>query len=265
MRTAALEYLSYQWSFIPIGHPANGADGKRPTLSEWGVYSSRLPTEDEVSLWFGGKLANIAIICGQVSHGLTIIDCDDPATYAALCYIYPELRTSRTVRTGKGFHIYTYAPEPVRTSSFELNGFRHHIKGEASYCVAPPSVHASGRTYEWVDPDAAPLILDLVRLRKALARIGAEHREPDGQRKPPGFYANLIRDGARSGERDELTHRLACHLLAFDGSLPFGDVVELMTLWAERCDQPWTRADIEAKCASAQRALSRLTANQPTR
>ncbi len=246
---AAATYLRFGWSFIPIHHPSTGADGKRPALSEWATYFQRKPTPDEIEHWFSAGEKNIAIIAGQVS-GLTILDCDDEATYRTFWFLYPALAKSLTVRTGKGYHVYAFAPEAVPTTSFELNGHRHHIKGEHSYCVAPPSQHASGRVYEWVDPDVPPIELDLPRLRSVLAKLGAKRKDETQPQNPPGWWAEAYRNGAKHGERDEVTYKMAGHLRYF--GCPYEDVVEILALWAEsKCDQPWGRQDVEAKVRSA--------------
>jgi hypothetical protein len=255
---AAREYAAWGWSYIPIHPPVPGdayRDGKRPATGDagWLAYSQRRPTDDEREFWFPPSAdGNIGIICGQVSDGLLVIDCDDMATYAALCYLYPELRTSRTVRTGKGMHIYCYAGEPVKTTKFQLFGSTHHIKAEGSYVVAPPSLHASGRRYEWL-ADVPPLALDLPRLRTALAALAparAEH-EPNHDR---GWAAQLLREGAKHGERDDLTFKLAAYLIHY---LPYDTALAVLELWADaRCAQtpdPWGPGDVEAKLQSAAR------------
>lgn len=257
---AARQYLAYGWSVLPIGHPSSGADGKRPAISEWATYSQRRPTPDELSLWFEDKLSNIAIIAGQVSGNLVILDLDDAATYYSVTKAYPELRRSLTVRTGRGYHIYTYASEPVRTRSFELNGYRHHIKGETSYCVAPSSQHVSGRVYEWVDPDVPPIDLDLERLTTLLQRIGAKGAEQsEAPRNPPGWAAGAIAQGFRKGSRDEGLTKLAGHLAYYN--LPRDEVVAILVATAERSDEaatdPITLRSLEHKADSAIRNFTR--------
>jgi hypothetical protein len=264
---AAREYAAAGWSFIPIHAPVPGdtyRDGKHPATDggEWLAYTKqdskgewRRPKPEEIDYWFpAGVTSNIGIICGQVSEGLVVIDCDDPATYAALCYRYPELRSSRTVRTGKGFHIYCYADEPVKTTKFTLNGSTHHIKAEGSYVVAPPSVHASGRRYEWV-ADVPLVTLDLERLRSVLVALGATGSGRSVAEGEPiharGWAATLLREGAKQGERDDLTFQLAASLIK---ALPYDTTLAILELWAQyRCAQtpdPWGAADVEAKLRS---------------
>lgn len=211
----------------------------------------RRPTTDELHEWFGELDRNIGVVCGQVSGGLVVIDCDDFVTYEALCYRYPELRFSKTALTGKGVHIYCHASEPVKTAPWKANGATHHIKAEGSMVVAPPSLHASGKYYRWANQQ--PMVeLDLPRLRFALARIGAAPDAGEGPKREPGWAALALREGAREGSRDDTTYLLAAHFAHY--GLRQDVIEEVLTLWAEtRCEQPWGREDVNAKVRSAMR------------
>jgi hypothetical protein len=128
----------------------------------------------------------------------------------------------------------------------------HHVKAEGSYCVAPPSLHASGRHYEWLDADAPPLVLDLGRLSAALRAIGAGRRDsavPEGQRNEPGWVAKALTEGARTGERDEMTFKLACYIASKD--IPPDIAEAILAPYAALCDQPWSESDTRAKVRSA--------------
>ena len=252
-------------SAIPCYAPREGAcscpvpgcksPGKHPAIrGEWAPYQARRATEAEIDSWYQGEPRNIAVICGQVSGGLVVIDCDDTDTYRALCYLYPALRESLTVRTGNGYHVYTRADQPVKTATFAANGHTHHIKAEGSYVIAPPSVHVSGRVYRFLDPDAAPLAVDLPRLSASLRRLGQPERRPDTPNSV-GWAADLLRNGAKIGERDDSTFRLASYLRHF---LPDDSALAILELWAEsrvesRPGDAWTEQDIISKFRSAQR------------
>lgn len=260
---AAHEYVSgLGFSVIPLLPPTGESphhDGKHPAVSGWSAYqgeNGRRATPDELALWFDGTQNNVAIIAGQVSGGLAVIDCDDPVTYASLVYAYPDLGASLTVETGKGYHIYTRASVPVATVKFTANGLAHHVKAEGGYVVAPPSVHQSGRVYRWRDPAAPILDLDPERLAVALRRVGAT-RAGDGPQSTGherGWAAELLRNGARMGERDEATFQLAAYLLHF---LPYDTTEAILEAWAAKCDQrpndPWGPSEVGAKLRSAHR------------
>lgn len=98
--------------------------------------------------------------------GLVVID-TDPRNGGSdsEAAIEHELPTTPTVRTGGGgTHRYHAAPTDVRvTSGSHKVGHGIDVKGRGGYVVAPPSLHMSGRRYEWApglspwDVDVAPL------------------------------------------------------------------------------------------------------------
>lgn len=241
--------------------------GKHPALSEWRAYIKRRPTPEETGVWFGGpEPRNVAVICGQVSDGLTVIDCDDPATYNALCYTYRDLRETLTVKTGKGYHLYCYSPGELKTVTFMANGLKHHVKAEGGYVVAPPSIHRSGNVYRWLDPERAPLTLDLERLAAALKRLGASQADPQPQvAREQGWAARLLREGSRMGSRDDEAIRLSGYLVNF---LPYDTCLAILDLWASRCDQaphdPFGLDQVQAKLDSAWRMRERREVTTPS-
>ena len=48
---------------------------KRPALSGWKAYQARLPTEEEITRWFGNA-GGVCLICGGVSGNLEMLDFD---------------------------------------------------------------------------------------------------------------------------------------------------------------------------------------------
>lgn len=263
---AALAYTEMGWSVIPVHAPLPGdgctcgeqpcqrGAGKHPATSggEWASYQQRIAGPDELRAWFDGPPRNLGVVCGQVSGGLVVVDCDDLVTADALRYAYPEATETASVKTGKGTHFYFHATEPVKTTRFLLNGLTHHVKAEGSYVVAPPSVHASGRTYAW--EDTILLTLDLVAFRAALARLGAKRAEETHAPAAAGWVSTLLREGARHGERDDQTTRLAGYLAPH---LSYDEALAVLELWAARCDQPWGERDVRSKLDSVLRYVQR--------
>lgn len=185
---AALEYLDRGLSVIPVG-----AD-KRPLVS-WKEFQARHATEDEVYDWFAKwPTANIAIVCGSIS-GVIVIDGDGEI---GARWIYENLpRTSLYVKTGRenGCHSYYRIPEGLIIPS--QNGFKPKVdlKAEGGYVVAPPSVHATGKLYQWVpreglDPWSDMYELDprdfAGNLNLDLSNVQASKEKPDLAPGPKG-------------------------------------------------------------------------------
>lgn len=172
---AALDYLAQGFSVIPI----RSDDRKRPALDSWKPYQERRATEEEAKRWFTGNSNGIAVVCGRVSGGLTVIDIDDPGLAARFLSANPGLLESTIcARTGGGnLHVYLRVPfPPAKFSLRRLDPPQPvDIQGEGSYVVIPPSIHASGRHYEWMPgcgDDVCEIISFDVWFQGALGRTG---------------------------------------------------------------------------------------------
>jgi len=150
----ALRYLDLGLSVIPLKTMS-----KEP-LIPWKEFQERLPTKEEVREWFKGKDNNIGIICGSISGNLVVIDFDDVDRFnewynniEGLGYRDLVLNTW-VVETGKGIHVYFRIntnpndfKKIFRTKPKLIEGV--DVKGEGGYVVAPPSIHPSGKQYEF--------------------------------------------------------------------------------------------------------------------
>ena len=136
-------YLDRGLSIIPL-IPRS----KIPALESWIEYQTRQPTEEEVYSWFGsGKNVNIGIVAGAVS-GVAVVDLDSAAALDfARKHKFP---TGPMVKTSKGYHLYCSYQDGVGNfqDRDEFPGI--DLKGEGGYVVAPPSIHPSGKQYQWI-------------------------------------------------------------------------------------------------------------------
>lgn len=220
MLDAALAYARRGLRVHPLTAPTDPGDGagKRPLLREWQRRASS--DEDQVKGWWTRwPTANIGIATGPGS-GLWVLDVDgDAGEYALEAYDLPD---TTEVRTGKGRHLYWRWPDNggVGTSRGRLaEGL--DVRGEGGYVVAPPSVHASGRVYQWkIDlddvEDAPGALITAIRASRA-----APAPAPDPVHNP-GRYARVILDRAASelggmgeGGRNDALFRAALALVPY--------------------------------------------------
>jgi len=125
---------------------------KRPSLSSWKCFQKNRPDRATVRDWFSGPERNLAVICGAVSGNLAIRDFDHPESYGHWAQQYPKLaRSLPTVETARGHHVYFRAGErqfqelsPAGSRIIELGD--GELRG-GGYCLAPPSIHPTGRRY----------------------------------------------------------------------------------------------------------------------
>lgn len=130
----ALQYTVVDgFSVIPVGKD------KRPLLSSWKEYQTRIATEEELQAWWQKyPTANIGIVTGKVS-GITVIDID---VYKENHTEYTAFPETLTIKTGNGgYHLYYDYIEGLTISA---NAYPHlpgvDIRSDGGFVVAPPSI-----------------------------------------------------------------------------------------------------------------------------
>jgi hypothetical protein len=156
MLNYALLYLQRGLSVIPLVY------GDKKPVVRWEEFQSRRATEDEVRKWFS-NVCNIGIVCGSVSGKLVVLDIESEELfqkfYEKIDKDNPELRdivlNTWLVKTGKGRHIYLRVRASDEEYSKRVASDKHEnffeVRSKEMYVVAPPSLHPSGKRYEFVN------------------------------------------------------------------------------------------------------------------
>lgn len=251
IETAARSYLTRGWSVIPIV-PRE----KRP-LVKWEDYQRRQASDGELDRWFTRwPDANVGIVTGAVS-GLVVLDVDPghggTASLAALETEHGTLPATVSARTGGGGRHY-YFRHPGRTTG-NRTGLAPglDLRGDGGMVVAPPSMHGSGRRYQWVTgktPDTMPLAPVPVWLLQVIAKAEAH----------PGHglahWRSLVRDGIGEGRRNATIASLAGHLLWHGVDLEV--TRQLLLAWnAARCSPPLDDDEVSRTVDSIKRTQDR--------
>ncbi|PCN50263.1 DNA primase [Candidatus Geothermarchaeota archaeon ex4572_27] len=210
-------------SFFPLKRGDKRPLAKLLPDGSWRPYQSRLPGDEEVREWLRHEPINVAVVCGAVSGNLAVLDFEGEEAFkwflGRVRGTKAEYSVANTwiVRTGRGFHVYLRAPEPVRTKPRLRQGL--DVKGEGGYVVAPPSLHPSGAEYVFVFND--PRRVGIARLEREeweeLLRILApEEPRPaetkPGRRLPEDAVVRIVdalRPAYRPGCRDLIVFYLA--------------------------------------------------------
>jgi len=223
---AACRYVAAGLSLIPIRAdgtkmPAFGLLPKvwcpyeREHHTVWRCYKDRRPTGAELDAWFRNTVGDygFAVLGGAVSGGLEIIDCDNWAAagrWADLVEAAAPGLLGRLVLVQSprpGLHAYYRCPmiagnrKVARVPDPEHGGKKAktiiEVKGEAGYCLAPPSpaaCHKTRRCYTIlglkdladvpvVSPDERAVLLDCAARLDCWEAATEPHRTP---RRPVG-------------------------------------------------------------------------------
>ncbi len=144
LTAAGLAYLDGGLSIIPVNAR------KKPAIPEWTPFQEKQATREQVIWWAAKNLvAGFAVVCGEISGGLTIIDFDVPGFYESWSTLLGELAQALpTQRTGSGGEQVAFRSGLVVANDKLAwapanNRMGREIaietRGEGGYAVLPPS------------------------------------------------------------------------------------------------------------------------------
>lgn len=168
MLAAAISYAERGWRVFPLhgivnglctcGRRSCGSVAKHPLVRR-GLYEATTDPKQIQSWWRRWRSANVGIATGATS-GIAVIDIDLPRALPSLKQLVHKFPSTLTGCTGGGgLHlIYRGTCADLRCTTSQVPGIGHligvDVRAEGGYIVAPPSIHRSGRRYEWLDPNA---------------------------------------------------------------------------------------------------------------
>lgn len=247
---AALEYARHGWRVFPCL-----PGGKQPVT---GLRWRNEATTDEATIrrwWKRWPEANIGIATGgtRKGSGVVVLDVDGEAGERSLRELeeaYGPLPRTLEARTGGGGrHIFFKAPDFSITNSINKIGRKLDIRGDGGYIVAPPSIHKSGKRYEWITTsEPAELPAWLAALIKKTARKKANRRRKVVKGR---VWENYLRGPEiPEGTRDVMLFKIACSMRAKGAG--YEDILAtLLRINAERCSPPLEYGQVEQKAAQA--------------
>jgi len=169
-RAARFYCFSCGFSVVPL-RPRS-----KKRLFDGNHFQTWFPRDDHLRKWFTGKTPyGIAIVPGEVSGNLVIIDFDAPGSYDA--WYQATQFDAPCVRSARGVHVYVRVKEMLKNGKGRFQG---RVFGDViahGNITAPPSVHPSGVVYRWQgDPRRVPQI-------RRLEDVGVERISPTGGRQ----------------------------------------------------------------------------------
>jgi len=166
---------------------------KKPAISAWKPYQTRLPTLSELELWFDGTRYGIAVITGR---GLVIVDFDNEQQHQEwVNSTRIEATQTYHVLTARGHHYYYWCRdecEPGKDKKRDAD-----VKAAHGYCLCPPSVHPSGVQYTAQGtPDD---IVHIDSIFDVLPGYKPELPQPQIASTPRDIYDEAMRERTSSG------------------------------------------------------------------
>ncbi len=240
----AIKYLDLGFSIIPVGQD------KKP-LIQWKEFQERKPTIEELEKWFANPSATgIAIITGKISD-LIVLDAESGADFTGL-----KIPKTPTVKTGGGgVHCYFKLPKNFVVQNSVRFRPLMDIRGEGGCVVAPPSLHPSGKYYEWAIDFASA---ELANMPKWLIE-NLEHKKSEATNKD---WAEVL-NGVGMGERNETATSVAGKLLIHFPTTEWESVVwPTLKGWNLQNKPPLPESELRATFKSiADREILRRSGN----
>lgn len=161
----AVMYREHGLQVVPAKSPKEDPiNWKRPILPEWRSLEHEIAPDLTFSRWYGEDGAHVGrqsmgVITGSCSGGVFVVDLDTHTKPAAgewwrgLLAVHNnglDIETPRQTTGGGGKQIFMRAPQgwtpPTNRTALGVD-----IRGQGGFAMMPPSMHVSGRSYEWDD------------------------------------------------------------------------------------------------------------------
>jgi hypothetical protein len=202
-------YAGLGWSVVPV------RPGEKIPAIPWAGFQQARPPMAQLDDWFTVGGYGIGIVTGRVS-GIFVLDFDGEAGQDLLARLEREHGplpvTPSALTPGGGVHIIFQHPgTAVPTRKNLLPGM--DVRGDGGFIVAHPSLHRTGRRYEWdsdahpEDVDMAPApswVLDLVLQASSSGASTGTAIIHAAQPGPLGLPTSVIADGRESYMRDTI-------------------------------------------------------------
>lgn len=228
----ALSYAQRGLRVLPIhgfvggrctcGDPECGSPAKHPRTRNGN--DDATTDEEQIRRWWARwPDSNIGIQTGVFSN-LVVLDVDDREGLRAIESQGFEIPETLKVSTGRGWHF--YFKHPMLDLKRTIGALKHvDVIPDKGFVVAPPSIHSSGRVYEFEDDEAE--IAPMPDWMRELAQ------------KQTNRTGNSLKVGGsiEQGGRNDTLFRLACRwrINGFDADELF---VMLQGVNAKRCKPP---------------------------
>jgi hypothetical protein len=238
-------------------------NGKVPAI-EWDQLQNERQSLEELKSYDWHNCTGLGLVCGF--NGYVCIDIDKMKSNAVVSMILRELNLSDTYQwqvrsgSGEGFHIWIRISEPLPFAKGVIFGnsndgsFDHiEIRWKDHQTLVPPSLHKSGKQYEWINgvPTSEPDVVSIDSIIAAFEAV-AFVKVDDPKKEKPKYrkndYTEIILNGVVEGKRNDTIASMAGHLRKC--GLEYSEALEWLKLWNEGIAQPLPIEEVETTVTS---------------
>lgn len=248
----ALQYAAKGFKVYPVQQPHGtgcscraGTEcesaGKHPHFVLGGLNSATLDP-DIIRTLFGNSEANVGLLCDN----FFVLDGDGAKglqELADLTAVHGELPRTPTAATGGGGEHYFFKADPRVTKNLtKIQGKEIDVRCKGGMVVVAPSLHVSGRRYEWI---VSPEDCDLAVAPEWVIEFVTSSTKKSVSLSEFTVQDNDLRTapGAAEGSRNDQLCRLVGSHLAMHGQTP--DLLQLAVDWGKRCNPAMKESTVE--------------------
>jgi hypothetical protein len=233
MLEAALDYAAKGFKVFALAPKT-----KVPPKNSNGFYDATSDPEKVRAMWEENPDANIGIATGH--GGVFVVDIDpEKGGRISIEKLRPAAGWPRSLfsKTGSGgMHFFFRSSTPVRSAQNILPGI--DVRGIGGYVVAPPSVHPSGRVYEWATTE------EIAEAPQSLVDFVVSKEK---QKKPSG----RVTEGETIpvGQRDDTLFRCAAGMRG--RGMSEEEIFDVLLKMNRRCEEPLPERDLRRIASSS--------------
>lgn len=249
---AAIAYSQrLQWAVFPLHSIVSGyctcgkscsSPGKHPRTMNG--LKDATTNVDIITKWFTmWPDSNIGIVTG-VASGFWVLDIDRHCTngFEALEQLTDHFGklpgTVEAITGGQGSHVLFKYHEGIGNKTDLLPGI--DVRGSGGYIVVSPSIHQSGKTYQW-ELSSHPLDVKIAEAPQWLLDLVTKKPSETPRKQPKSYWADIM-TGISEGGRNAAATSLAGYL--FRRYVEPSLIVEIMQLWNEKNDPPLEQKEL---------------------
>lgn len=229
-------YVDRGWSVLPVR-----PEEKRPFMTNWLQYTHSRASKETITSWFTNLSgAGVGIVTGKVSN-IIVLDVESTCPYP-IEDILKKYPTQLVSRSGSGgYHLFYQYPTNVPKVANRVRIFDGaDLRADGGFIVLPPTIHSSGRRYEWVSEGVPG------RFPAALLDLRSQPKV-----QSDGWITEALR-GVSEGGRNDACARLAGYF--FKKGMTYDIVESLLLDWNERNDPPMPTREVRTTIKSIERS-----------